>query len=63
MPERMIEGNGVTLWTESFGDAGGVPLLLIMGATARASTGPMSSSIRGFTPTGRIGESHSKRTV
>ena len=33
MSERMVGANGITIRTESFGDSGGVPLLLIMGAT------------------------------
>ena len=35
MSERMITANGIDIWTESFGDRSGVPLLLIMGATAQ----------------------------
>ena len=31
MPERMIEANGVELWTEPFGDPDDPPVLLIMG--------------------------------
>jgi len=34
MVDRMIEGDGVRLRTEAFGDEGGEPLVLIMGATA-----------------------------
>lgn len=35
MTERIIEANGITIWTESFGDPTDAPLLLIMGATAQ----------------------------
>ena len=35
MTERILEANGITIWTESFGDPNGVPLLLIMGASAQ----------------------------
>ncbi len=35
MSERILQANGITLWTESFGDPNGVPLLLIMGASAQ----------------------------
>lgn len=35
MTERILKANGITLWTESFGDPGGVPMLLIMGASAQ----------------------------
>ncbi len=34
MPDQMVEANGVVIRTELFGDSQGVPLLLIMGATA-----------------------------
>ena len=34
MTDKMVEANGVTIRTESFGDKEGVPLILIMGATA-----------------------------
>src|SRR5918998_2222102 len=34
MPERFIETNGVELCTESFGDPGNPPVLLIMGIGA-----------------------------
>jgi len=34
MTDKMVEANGVVIRTESFGDSQGVPLLLIMGATA-----------------------------
>ena len=35
MSERILQANGITLWTENFGDPNGVPLLLIMGASAQ----------------------------
>ena len=35
MTERMIKANDIDIWTESFGDPAGDPLLLIMGATAQ----------------------------
>ena len=35
MTERMIRANGVEICTEAFGDPSGVPLLLIMGASAQ----------------------------
>lgn len=35
MTERIINGNGIRIWTESFGDPNDVPLLLIMGASAQ----------------------------
>ncbi len=35
MTERMIKANGIDICTEAFGDAGGEPLLLIMGASAQ----------------------------
>ena len=35
MSERILKANGITLWTESFGNPNGVPLLLIMGASAQ----------------------------
>ena len=35
MSERILKANGITLWTESFGDPNGIPLLLIMGASAQ----------------------------
>lgn len=35
MSERILKVNGITLWTESFGDPNGIPLLLIMGASAQ----------------------------
>ena len=35
MTERILKANGITLWTESFGDPDGVPMLLIMGASAQ----------------------------
>ncbi len=35
MTERIIEANGITIWTESFGDPDDAPLLLVMGATAQ----------------------------
>ena len=34
MTDKMVEANGITIRTESFGDKEGVPLILIMGATA-----------------------------
>lgn len=34
MADRMVKGDGVRIRTESFGDPGGEPLLLIMGAGA-----------------------------
>ena len=34
MPERVIEANGVELCTESFGESGDPPILLVMGAGA-----------------------------
>jgi pimeloyl-ACP methyl ester carboxylesterase len=34
VPERMIEANGVELWTSSFGDPADPPILLMMGAGA-----------------------------
>jgi hypothetical protein len=43
MPERMIEGNRVTLWTGSFGDAGGVPLLGCHYQITKASNHPSNS--------------------
>jgi pimeloyl-ACP methyl ester carboxylesterase len=35
MSERMVRANGIDICTEAFGDPSGVPLLLIMGATAQ----------------------------
>ena len=35
MTERMIKANGIDICTEAFGDPGGEPLLLIMGASAQ----------------------------
>ena len=35
MAERVVRGNGIDIWTESFGDAGDPTLLLIMGASAQ----------------------------
>ena len=35
MTERILKANGITLWTESFGDPDGVPMLLVMGASAQ----------------------------
>ena len=35
MSERILKANGITLWTESFGDPNSIPLLLIMGASAQ----------------------------
>ena len=34
MTDKMVEANGITIRTESFGDKEGIPLILIMGATA-----------------------------
>ena len=36
MGEKLIEANGIEIMTESFGDSGGEPLILIMGASAPA---------------------------
>jgi pimeloyl-ACP methyl ester carboxylesterase len=35
MAERRVKSNGIELWTESFGDPGDPPLLLVMGASAQ----------------------------
>ena len=35
MPENMVRANGIDICTESFGDAGDAPLLLVMGASAQ----------------------------
>jgi pimeloyl-ACP methyl ester carboxylesterase len=40
MAERMIDSNGIRLWTESFGDPGNPTLLLIMGASAQGIQWP-----------------------
>jgi pimeloyl-ACP methyl ester carboxylesterase len=40
MAERIIEANGIQLWTEDFGDRSGVPLLLVMGASAQGIQWP-----------------------
>jgi pimeloyl-ACP methyl ester carboxylesterase len=40
MAERIIEANGIELWTEDFGDRSGVPLLLVMGASAQGIQWP-----------------------
>ena len=42
MSERVIKANDITLWTESFGDPNGVPLLLIMGASGQGLYWPDS---------------------
>lgn len=36
MPERIIQANGIQLWTEDFGSGEDIPILLVMGATASA---------------------------
>ncbi|WP_224240235.1 alpha/beta fold hydrolase [Hyalangium gracile] len=36
MAERRVQSNGIDLWTESFGDPGAPPILLVMGASAQA---------------------------
>lgn len=35
MAERRVKSNGIELWTESFGDPGAPPILLVMGASAQ----------------------------
>ncbi|HTO56482.1 MAG TPA: alpha/beta hydrolase, partial [Pseudomonadales bacterium] len=40
MAERMIDSNGIHLWTENFGDPRNPTLLLIMGASAQGIQWP-----------------------
>jgi pimeloyl-ACP methyl ester carboxylesterase len=40
MTERIVNGNGIRLWTEDFGDRRNPPLLLIMGASAQGIQWP-----------------------
>ncbi|HEX8537263.1 MAG TPA: alpha/beta hydrolase [Cystobacter sp.] len=40
MTERMVKSNGIELWTESFGEPGNPPLLLVMGASAQGILWP-----------------------
>ena len=40
MAERIIDSNGIRLWTEDFGDAHNPTLLLIMGASAQGIQWP-----------------------
>ncbi|QRK12158.1 alpha/beta hydrolase [Archangium violaceum] len=40
MAERMVKSNGVELWTESFGEPGNPPLLLVMGASVQGIAWP-----------------------
>ncbi|WNG27471.1 alpha/beta hydrolase [Cystobacter fuscus] len=40
MTERMVKSNGIELWTESFGEPGNPPILLVMGASAQALLWP-----------------------
>ena len=41
MPERMIEANGIEIWTEDFGDPKDPALLLVMGASAQGILWPI----------------------
>ena len=38
--ERMVEANGVEIWTEDFGDPSNATILLVMGAGAQAILWP-----------------------
>jgi pimeloyl-ACP methyl ester carboxylesterase len=40
MTERMVKSNGIELWTESFGEPGNPPILLVMGASAQGIVWP-----------------------
>jgi pimeloyl-ACP methyl ester carboxylesterase len=40
MAERQVQSNGIELWTESFGEPGNPPLLLVMGASAQGILWP-----------------------
>ncbi|WNG17971.1 alpha/beta fold hydrolase [Cystobacter fuscus] len=40
MAERMVKSNGIELWTESFGEPGHPPILLVMGASAQGLLWP-----------------------
>ncbi len=40
MAERMIDSNGIRLWTEDFGDRRNPTLLLVMGASAQGIQWP-----------------------
>ena len=40
MAERMVEGNGIEIWTEDFGDRNDPAVLLIMGASAQGIMWP-----------------------
>jgi pimeloyl-ACP methyl ester carboxylesterase len=40
MTERIIKANGIEIWTEDFGEASHIPILLIMGATAQGIRWP-----------------------
>ncbi|WNG35095.1 alpha/beta hydrolase [Archangium violaceum] len=40
MAERMVKSNGMELWTESFGEPGNPPILLVMGASAQGILWP-----------------------
>lgn len=37
MNERIIEANGIEIWTEDFGETSHTPILLIAGATAQGT--------------------------
>jgi pimeloyl-ACP methyl ester carboxylesterase len=41
MAERVIDSNGIRIWTEDFGDRGNPTLLLIMGASAQGIQWPV----------------------
>ena len=36
MAERMVKANGIDIWTEDVGNPDGIPILLVMGASAQA---------------------------
>ena len=40
MSERFVDGNGIRIWTEDFGDRDNPPILLIMGASAQGIQWP-----------------------
>jgi esterase len=53
MPERFVEANGLTLWTEHFGDPADSTILLLMGGTAQSIMWPVGF-IEGLRDGGRF---------
>ena len=62
MAERMLEANGIEIWTEDFGDPNDPPVLLIMGATAQGIYWP-DELIEGLVERGRYVIRYDNRDV